>query len=189
MSAGTATADPALSAVDRFAARVRTISWFAAAGEALLEIERSEAEQYLRSLGLEGMRVALAKDWAEAERILRDPCWDRRWWDSEETARKALLAEAARGREMDLLMRALTRVTNEATGTVLGMASTAALRSGSGDRALVAVAAGAATQACYQAALALAAGAGEAHPFAVKWRLFEAGRWPLAVIEGVFYLF
>jgi hypothetical protein len=189
ISAEAAESDPALAAVDRFAVRVRSISWFAAVGEPLLDVEHAEARRYLEPLGLGSLRVAAAKDWVEAERIARDPRWDRRWWASEEAARHALLAEAAKGREMESLMRALTRVTNEATGTVLGMASTAALRSGMAHRAIAAVAAGAATQVCYQAALAIAAGAGEAHPFAVKRRLFEAGRWPLAVVEGVFFLF
>ncbi|HYB09206.1 MAG TPA: hypothetical protein VEJ16_06025 [Alphaproteobacteria bacterium] len=188
MRDGTAMTDAALADVDRFAARVRTISWFAAAGEPLLESERTEVERYLERLGITGMRVAPARDWIDTERIVRDPHWDRRWWHGEEEVRKALLARAAKDHEMGALISALTRVTNEATGTVLGMALIAALRSGTGHQAIAAAAAGAATQACYQAALAIAAGTGETHPFAVKRRLFEAGRWPLAAIEDAFYI-
>jgi len=181
--------DRAHAAVDRFAEHIRSISWFVAVGEPLLDAERSDAHRYLEALGLDSMEVAQAKDWTEAESIVRDPRWDRRWWDAEERARRSLVAEAGAAHGMGALMSVLSQVTNEATGIVLGMASTAALRAGTTRQAIAAVAAGAATQACYQAALALTADADDTHPFAIKRRLFEAGRWPLGVIDGVYYLF
>ena len=42
--------------------------------------------------------------------------------------------------------------------------------------------------AAYAAALALAAHAGDQHPFAVKFRLYEAGRWPLGILGGVLHI-
>jgi hypothetical protein len=89
---------------------------------------------------------------------------------------------------MDQVMTALTKVTDAATRIVLGAASVAAARQGIADPALARAAAGAATQAAYQAALALAGGAQSNHPFAVKYRLFAAGRWPLGVVKNSFYL-
>ena len=57
--------------------------------------------------------------------------------------------------------------------------------------------AGAATLACYQAAVGIAAGlAADAaneptgdNPFIAKYRLFEAGHWPLCVRGAAFYIF
>ena len=181
--------DQALAAVERFAARVRSISWFAAVGEPLLDSERAESLRYLKALGLDSVEVAPAKNWADAERVARHPRRDRRWWDAEEAAGRALFAEAEVGRGRDLLLGALSLVLSEATNIVLGMASTSALRAGVVEHAIAAVAAGAATHACFQTGLALGAQAGETHPFAIKRRLFEGGRWPLGVVEGVFYIF
>jgi hypothetical protein len=65
----------------------------------------------------------------------------------------------------------------------------AAARGGVADMALIRAAAGAATQACYQAALVLAAGAEAEHPFAIKFRLYEAGRWPLGIVGMTFNVF
>ena len=177
-----------LAAVDRFGATLGSVSWFAAAGEPLIEPEIAEARDYLAVLGLGAMNVASAGNWATAKRIARDPAWDARWWQAEERLRKSLLDDLARAGEIDLVMAALTRVTDAATRVVLGAASVAAARQGVADPALTRAAAGAATQACYQAALALAAGAKNDHPFAIKYRLFAAGRWPLGVVRGEFYL-
>lgn len=185
----TATAAPDLGGVARLAATLGGASWFAAVGQELTEGERREAEDYLAALGLGDARLAAAPDWRAAEAVTRRPDWNPRWWNAEESARLALLDEARRRWGEHALMTALTRVTDEATRLTLGAASVAATRDGIADAALTRVAAGAATQAAYQAALALAAGAGPAHAFAVKYRLFAAGRWPLGLVGDTFHLF
>lgn len=50
-------------------------------------------------------------------------------------------------------------------------------------------AAAAATQACYQGALALLAGADRRHAFSAKLTLFLRGRWPLGILGGRAYIF
>jgi hypothetical protein len=72
---------------------------------------------------------------------------------------------------------------------LLGAAAVAAARAGMADPSVTRVAAGAASQACDQAALALAAGADGHHPFAAKYRLFLAGRWPLGVVGSRGFVF
>jgi hypothetical protein len=58
------------------------------------------------------------------------------------------------------------------------------------DLELVNAAAGAGVQACHNAALVLLSGdADDAHPFALKYRLFERGRWPVALIGSSLHLF
>jgi hypothetical protein len=90
-----------------------------------------------------------------------------------------------------MVMLALTHVTNAASRVVLEAAADAAEHAGIADEGLIRAAAGAATQGCYQAALVLAAEAEdqEQHPFALKYRLFESGRWPLGVVGASYYLF
>ena len=83
----------------------------------------------------------------------------------------------------------MTDLMNRVGDTVMGAASAAAARAGIADQALARVAAGAATQAAYHAALVRAAGAGDAHPFALKYRLYAAGHWPLSVTGGKFWVF
>ena len=178
-----------LAAVARFAESLRHVSWFAVVGQELSEEERREARDYLDAIGFANAQVAPVADWRGAEAATHDDDWSRAWWDAEEGARAQLLQDAGKMHGQHALLTALSRVTLEASDVVLGAASIAASRSGIADPALARVAAGAATQAAYQAALALAADAGEAHPFAIKFRLFAAGRWPLGLVARTFHLF
>jgi hypothetical protein len=180
---------PTLGAVSRFARMVRNVSWFAAVGEPLGPAEIADAEAYLAALGFPDAHVAAVGDWHEAEACARNPDWNSAWWEAEEQLRAALVAAAAeRVGERELLV-ALTHVTNQASDVVHGAAAVAAARGGVADMALIRAAAGAATQACYQAALVLAAGAEAEHPFAIKFRLYEAGRWPLGIVGMTFNVF
>lgn len=183
--------------IDAFAHDLARQSWFAAVGETPSESDTAEAQAWLAGLGLatlDGRPVAIGAvaDWPQAAAITADPAWDRRWWDAEEVARAALRgpAIAAAGGE-GALLALLTRATDAAGAVVHGAAAIAAARDGAADASLLRVAAGAAAQACYQTALLLVAGGGLAgdHPFAAKYRLFAAGRWPLGIVAGRYYLF
>lgn len=177
-----------LSAVSRVVGSLATASWFAAVGQPLTEGEEREALDYLAALAL-GSRLTTVADWRAAEAATRSPDWSATWWNAEEAERLRLLEQAKENWGGRALMTALTRVTDEATRITLGAASIAAARDGIADPSLCRVAAGAATQAAYQAALARAAGADPAHPFAIKYRLFSAGRWPLGLVGDTFHLF
>jgi hypothetical protein len=176
-------------AVARFAEGLRHLSWFAAIGQELSTDERREAEDYLTAIGFPGATVEAVADWHAAEAATRDAQWSREWWDAEERERTRLIEQAGKAHGQHALLTVLSRVTLEASDVVLGAASIAASRSFIADPALARVAAGAATQAAYQAGLALAAEAGEAHPFAIKFRLFAAGRWPLGLVGQSFRVF
>ena len=71
---------------------------------------------------------------------------------------------------------------------VHGKAATAAARAGNVAAASIHVAAGAASQAVYQLAVARIAGAADS-VFESKFRMFAAGRWPLGMANGKFVLF
>ena len=169
-------------------AELRAASWFAALGEPLTGGDRVDAEAYAGALGLEGLVVDLAKDWPHAERLLKSPDWSSHWWDREEELRRDLLQRAEARYPERALWTALTELTTEAGDLVHGKAATAAARMGDAAKASIHVAAGAASQAVYQLAVARLAGEA-ASPFESKFRLFAAGRWPLGVVASRLILF
>jgi hypothetical protein len=176
------------AAVTAFARNIPRGSWFAAVGEPLTEGECAEARAYVAGiLGGDNVVVGGTADWLAAQTIIkRDD--GHAWWDAEMLVQNAVRqrAEAACGKEQ--LLAALEGVV-EAAGALNGPAALAASRAGITDQALIRVAAGAAAQACHQAALAIAAGAGADHSFAIKYRLFAGGRWPLGFDGDRFIVF
>jgi hypothetical protein len=177
-----------LVAVRDLARAVPRISWFAACGEALLDAERADAEAFVAALGLPPVPVEGVPDWNAAAATTKRPDWSQAWWDAEEAARTALHRRLAAELGEETLLAALSAVTDAAADVVHGAAAIAAARAGAADPALIRVAAGAAAQACHQNALALAAGEA-AHAFALKFRLFTAGRWPLGIVGGTCFVF
>ncbi len=176
-----------LAAVRALAAAIPRGSWFAACGEPLTAGERDDVAAYLADLGLPDTPVAGTAGWAEAAATTRRPDWSRAWWDTESREQQALHRRAAERFGEEKLLVALSAVT-EAAQPLHGAAALAMSRAGIADPALARVAAGAAAQACHQAALALAAGAGSDHLFAAKYRLFAAGRWPLGIVADCFFV-
>jgi hypothetical protein len=178
--------DP-VAALAPFARRLAGVPWFAATGAAIASGERDEAAAYAAALGLPDTAAVPVVTWRAAEGIARGAGFAA-WWAAEERERAALLDSANARFGFAPLMTALTRVTSAASASVMEAATTALARRGISDPALARVAAGAATQAAYQAALALATESGD-HAFVIKFRLFAAGRWPLGIAESRLYLF
>ena len=154
---------------------VRAASWFAALGEPLTEGDIADARAY--GDGLDAGHVA---SWPEAEALLKSPNASLALWDRDEALRKKLLAEAEARYPERALWISLSEFTTEAGDLVHGRAATAAARMGGAAAASIHVAAGAASQAVYQLAVARLAG-NDTSPFESKFRLFAAGRWPLGV--------
>lgn len=160
---------------------LKTASWFAALGEPLTEGDRDEAKTYAGT-----DEVELVTSWPDAERFLKSPA-TLGWWEREETLRKELLARAEAQHPERAFWAALTELTTETGDLVHGKAATAAARMTGAAPASIHVAAGAASQAVYQ--LAVARMAGVASLFESKFRLFAAGRWPLGVAGSRLVLF
>jgi len=167
--------------------------WFASLGEALSEAERADMAAYLGGIGFADAKIAAARDWSEASRIVTDPDWEQRWWDAEEGLRAGLLRQAAARIGEPAMLEALSAVTQAAHDATIGAAAMAAsrqvsVRAAAADPGLIRAASGAATQACYQGALALLAASGDDHAFSAKLRLFRAGRWVLGIVRGSAYV-
>jgi hypothetical protein len=141
-------------------------------------------------MGFAETGVSAVADWKQAAIVAKSPDWSRAWWDREEAERNVLLARAAEKMPEHELMAGLSKVMELAAAVTHGAAAIAASRAGIADQALSRVAAGSGAQSAYQAALAAIAHDGETeHPFSIKFRLFEAGRWPLGVSSDSFHLF
>ena len=166
-----------------FLEEMEQAAWFAACGEPLTAEERAEAEAYVAALGQPGLAIEGVPGWAEAAAVTQRPDWSQDWWSAERAAEADLGRAADRRFGASARLAGLSRVMERAQA-LHGAAALAAQRQAVADPAVTRVAAGAAAQACHQAALARLAEAGPDHLFAIKYRLFAAGRWPLGVVGG-----
>lgn len=173
----------------RLGRSLRAYPWFARLGQPLGDAEMEAAQDYCSGLGFDGVYIEGVHDWPAARERASADEWNPAWWDAEEQARATLLGQARDLVDHDELTMALSSVTAVAGEICPDAAADAAIRQGFDDQTVILAAGGQATQAAYQAALALVADGDDFHPFALKLKLFEAGRWPLGLVGGSFYLF
>jgi hypothetical protein len=169
--------------------RLADAAWFACLGLPLTASERSDARAYLDALGYPHASIQTVASWREAERAARDPNWDTQWWAREDGERERLMQRARERLGSAALLDRLSAATELATEVIHGAAARAAERDGIADAALTRAASGAASMALHTAALSRLAGEGGAHLFMRKYALFEAGRWPLGIVSGAFFVF
>lgn len=181
--------DPMIAAMHRLGALTQRISWFSRLGEPLDDDVRELARSYLDGLGFPDIDIALVENWETAELAAANPEIDDGWWDTEEQLRRAATARVLDIMAEDDLSTALGIVSAAMAESVTKAAEEAASFEDVADEALIRAAAGAATKACHQAALVILSEDDEGHPFVTKFRLFEAGRWPVSVTGNSFNLF
>ena len=162
--------------------------WFSGCGDPLEESEQRECDRYLSGLGLAGSSVIQAHDWNHARAIANASNWSREWWQRERTTERELFDRAVAKYSSDGVLQRLTTLMEEGADLFHGPASVACARAGIADPALARSAAGAASYALHQYGLVSLAETGDDHAFAAKFRLFLAGRWPLSVNDGKFYI-
>jgi hypothetical protein len=165
-------------------------AWFACLGLPLSSDELRDAHAYVAALGChDSIAVRPVRGWREAESILRKREWDARWWQTEDDERARLLSDLANRLGATAALQQLSAQTDADPDLLHDAATLAAARDGCTDAALIRCASGAAAMAAHEHALARLAGCGPEHLFMRKYRLFEAGRWPLSVLSKHFYLF
>ncbi len=180
---------PTLQAVARFAQAVPHVPWFLHLGEPLTPEALGIAADYALALGFPHCSIARVRDWAEAGDAAESPGIDDVSWEIEEQLTASLMDQALDVVGEDELSAALTHVSATAGDAAKMAIEEAAALAGHSDPALLDAAAGAATKACYQAALLLAGGGDEEHAVALKYRVFEAGHWPIGIIGSTFNIF
>ena len=181
--------DPRLAALSRFVRFIELIPWFRNLGEPLDPIFIEEARDYLDALGFGHADVALVEDWDEAAAAAETNDWNSPWWEAEEQQVAHLTRLAIDRLGEDTVEAIVTIVASRAAEAATRALEVVTEIWNIDDEELINAAAGAAVQSCYQAALVLAAGASEGHPFSLKFHVFEVGRWPLGVTGNTFNIF
>jgi hypothetical protein len=171
----------ALTAIRRLGDVVLRLPWFSRIGEPLDGREDALARRYLDMLGFPDAEPAALADWSEAADAAGSLDLNSEAWEVEEQLRADLSREALLSFDEASLTDTLAYVTETAGPAIVEAVTGAASLWAIEDDAVIEAATGAAVQACYQAALVLAARAVEDHPFALKFRLFELGRWPVGL--------
>ena len=179
----------ALTAIRRLAEVVSRVPWFSRIGLPLSPEERDLAQRYLDMLGFPDASPAPVEDWTDAGDAASNTDLNSEGWEVEEQLRADLSREALDYFDEETLSDTLSFVTETAGPVVVESIASAASLWPVEDDAVIEAATGAAVQICYQAALVLAAQAVEDHPFALKFRLFEQGRWPIGLSGRSFNIF
>jgi hypothetical protein len=171
--------------VHALAVAIPAAHWFALCGLPFADEERERVEQ-LR-LASDAQRVERVGSWHSVRVVADDPralaAYDA---DAAEAARLKTIAIARS--DAPTVLRATSEVVERGLGVLFEAARQAADRSRSDDATTVRVAAGAASEAIYRAALASALGEGNTHRFVLTHALFASGRWPLARIDDTLYV-
>jgi hypothetical protein len=183
-----ALSERAVGLVARFARHSAQINWFSRLGEPLSREDARIARLYLSGLGFPHVMIARVEDFDAAAIAAETLDRDAPGFETEEQLRAELTLTAYERLDPELLEAALLEVQG-----FVGAASLAAIEElgaihGVEDEPLLHAAAGAAVQATHLSALVLAAGVDD-HPFVEKFRLFELGRWPVALIGTTLHLF
>lgn len=180
---------PVLALVRRFAETAARTSWFRTLGEPLDEETLAAARNYLDALGFPDAEIAQISDWTEAADAAASLDWDSEAWEVEEQLRAGLTSEALALLSEEALKVSLTTVALAVQDEARAAAEESAAIYDEADENLVNAAAGAALQAAHMAALVIASGTEEDHPLALKYRLFELGRWPIGIAGRSLNLF
>jgi len=180
---------PALVEVRKFAAQLDTMRWFEDVGERIPEGLASDIDGYLQALGFPHAEAARIESWEDAAAAAESLDWDSQGWEAEEQLRAGLVAGALENMDEEALSVALNYVAARLGGVLQEHLENIDAIWDVEDPSLLNAASGAAIQAAHNAALVMAAGGDQDHPFALKFRLFEHGRWPIGLAGSTFNIF
>ncbi|MBT5187011.1 MAG: hypothetical protein HOH19_03135 [Kordiimonadaceae bacterium] len=180
---------PTLMHVARFADLIKATNWFHHIGEPVSDKLLKTSRDYLDALGFPDTYPAEVADWQDAIICIETNDWNSPAWEAEEQLAASLINETLEFIEEDVLEVALTNITSKASEQITLALEDASAKWGLDDEELLRAAMGQAVQTCYQAALVIAAGEEENHPFALKFRLYEMGHWPLGIAGNTLNIF
>ena len=175
--------------LSQFSNRLNFASWFSVLGQTLTPVEYTDAQDYVLGIGLKNTTISQVTSWEKAESCIKAEDWSRDWWHAEDQLRIKLLKNAENNFCKSELLFSLTSITEQVSNVIHGAAAIAAAHSNIANPGLIRSTAGAATMACYHAGLEVVGSQQNKAPFMAKYRLFEAGHWPLCVRKSVFYVF
>ena len=177
-------------------------AWFKRIGEPVDDVDAATIASLLRALEVPPSTAIEVIGGLELGRLLHAEEHDNRWWDADEGERQRLWDLATDRSIESVLVDALHSATaphvhamhdaasriarsNVASEPTIGLDAIGAVGA---KGAMVDRAVDAAMMSLHQRALAELSGAPDDHYFRIKFALFAAGRWPLGVRSGKFYL-
>jgi len=180
---------PSLKSVAPFVALASNVRWFRTLGEDPDRETVEIARAYADALGFPDAEPGFLADWEEAADAAENTEVNSPAWEAEEQLRAALTDDVLAFLDEQTLEMVMTHVTGAVSETIEESATEASRDLRIFDEEFVRATSGAAVQAAYQAALAAMTGAEEDHPFALRFQLFEKGRWPIGIIGNSFLIF
>lgn len=194
---------PLLSALREFTERAARAPWFSNLGEMIEGDADHLARAYLDMLGFPDAEPVPVLNWDDALDAAESGDLNSEAWEAEEQLRAALSDRVLQGISEEGLGVMLAHLQAALAEPVSEMVDEALMMADEPPDAIRDLAVGAAQQAAFGGALALAAAAldmadyddqqaGEEalnHPLMLRYRLFELGRWPLALSGRTLNLF
>jgi len=179
---------PSLRALPAVIRLVHDRPWFANLGAPASADDVAAAETYMASLGFPDIAPAFLDDPRDVQEAVSDLDVNDTVWDAEEQLRAALTVQLVDILGEEVTQMVMAHLASETGDVLMDAARVAAVHAGFEDEDFLQAAFGAAAQACHQAALVALAGEPD-HPFSHRFRLFELGRWPLAVAGRSFLMY
>jgi len=180
---------PELKPVARFAQLIPKTLWFRHIGDPLDDALVADCRGYAQGLGFPDAEPAVVVLWEEAKGVLESTDVNPPAWEEEEQLRAGLVAAACETVEEAKLTFVLDYVAGVAVQAAQSGAEDMRRFLNIGDESFLRLATGTGAQICHQAALVLVGNGGAEHPFSLKYRLFEHGRWPLGIIGSSLNIF
>lgn len=178
-----------LLTIGRFQQMVERVPWFQAIGNPVSGRVEDLAHRYLGELGFPDARLAPVHEWEDAVGVAENPDIDSEAWEAEELLRAELTHQATELWDEETLSMVMEKLTQAVGAAALREAEAAAEMNQIRDAGFCEAASLHAVNGAYQAALVLAAQVSDDHPFALKFGLFELGRWPIGITGGSFNLY
>jgi len=171
--------------IHALAVAIPAARWFALCGLPFADEERGRLEMLRAASG--ARRLERVGGWG-AIRVFADDPRALAAYDADADEAAGLKAVAIGRADAATVLRATSEVVERGLTVLFEAARQAAARSGADDAATIRVAAGAASEATYRAALAASLGEGNSHRFVLTHDLFASGRWPLARIDDTLFV-
>jgi hypothetical protein len=193
---------PVLNALRDFTDRSLRGRWFAELGEPFDDATAQIARAYLDGLGFPDAEAIAVLNWDDALDASESLDLNAEAWEAEEQLRAALMDDVLQNVSEEGLGVLLAHLAAQLAEILPEMIDEALMMADELPDTIRDLAVGSAQQAAHGAALALAAAviaaqeddmqAGEEalnHPLLLRYRLFELGRWPLALTGRTLNLF
>ncbi|GHF15373.1 hypothetical protein GCM10017044_06900 [Kordiimonas sediminis] len=180
---------PSLKVVAPFLAVMKKVHWFSNLGEDPDQDVVKVAREYADRLGFPDAWPAFLGDWEEAAEAAESLGFNSPAWEAEEQLRASLTETLMLMLDEETLELVTMHVNQEMSPIIEEHVQEVAEDLGIEDEEFLLAAMGAAAQACYLAVLAVMSGAGEDHPLVVRFRIFEAGYWPIGILGNSFLIY